>query len=110
MWQLSIQFRTFSPNAVILVVDSPFSTAFYGLYLLNGQLIMDVSSGGRGSNSRLASGRLYNDGQWYQVRKGLGVMLVAIGWLALYQETFIIALGVDFSLHRTPLMSSCLSS
>ena len=70
-WQLSIQFRTFSPNAVILLVDSPQSTAYYGLYVVNGQVVMVISSGGRGSDVRLSSGRVYNDGQWYQVINAL---------------------------------------
>lgn len=65
--EMSIQFRTFSPNAVIFVVDSPNTEAYYGLYVVNGQVVMVVSSGGYGTDLLLSSGRIYNDGEWYQV-------------------------------------------
>jgi hypothetical protein len=74
--EMTIQFRTYAPNAVIFLVDKAGTEAYYGLYIVNGQAVLVISSGGYGSDVLLSSGRIYNDGKWYQVSATLCSIII----------------------------------
>ena len=73
--QITLQFRTFDPNAVLVLVDDQLTTAYYGLYLSDGYVQLDILSDSNTVTTNMRtivrSVRKYNDGQWYKVSKRL---------------------------------------
>lgn len=65
--QVALQFRTFAPDGVILMVSSPATTDYYGVYLMGGAVVFAVSASGNVVSVQTAVTNPYNDGQWYQV-------------------------------------------
>ena len=71
--QITLQFRTFDPNAVLVLVDDQLTNAYYGLYLNDGHVQLDILSDGdvisTNMHTTVTSVRKYNDGQWYKVNR-----------------------------------------
>jgi Laminin G domain len=65
--QLKFRFRTFVPDAVLILVTGvdPSSDDYYELYLLGGRVYFSISCSGNVVTLNTAA--KYNTGQWYQV-------------------------------------------
>lgn len=62
---VQFQFRTFDDSGVLMLIDKPFSSAFYGLFL--SEKLVVFTYGGPGWKQELKTARSYSDGQWYQL-------------------------------------------
>lgn len=63
---ISLKFRTFADNAVILLLDKEnLDAAYYGIYLEAGRVVFQFANGG--IVNRLQSLESYSDGKWYKV-------------------------------------------
>jgi len=62
---VSLQFRTFLKNAVILLVDTRHGDSYYGMFLEAGKVVFEIRSEGRVVT--LKSSGSYSDGTWHEV-------------------------------------------
>ena len=62
---VSLQFRTFQKNAVILLIDTLHGDSYYGIFLEVGQVVFAIRS--KGQVVMLKSARHCSDGLWHEV-------------------------------------------
>ncbi|XP_064620727.1 laminin subunit alpha-2-like [Lineus longissimus] len=62
---VSVHFRTYDTDAVILAVDAEKTDEYYGIFLKQGQLVFEYGSDA--SNIYVKTSNTYNDGGWHQV-------------------------------------------
>lgn len=63
--QVALQFRTFAPDGVILMISALTTSDYYCVYMTGGTVAFSISS--LNNVISVQTSNLYNDGQWYQV-------------------------------------------
>ena len=63
---VSLQFRTFQKDAVLLLVDTLHDDSYYGIFLDVGSVLFAIRT--KGQSVMLRSSRTYDNGRWHEVR------------------------------------------